>query len=101
MPQTKPPVRRQLSKCAYAKNSHKNTENEDERSLHNKLELYIWRGMGGKVFPVCWRKMVATGTGIEDHYQYAEGSYSVAWIEVTTVGPLLEKLQLWIIMCKH
>lgn len=79
----------------------KNTENEDERSLNNNLEFIYstsW-GMRGKVFHVGWREATARAAEIEDHYHYARESHSVEWIRVTTVGPLLEKLQLWIIMC--
>lgn len=80
MPQTKPPVRHQLSKCACAKSNHKkNTENEDERSLNNKLELIfdVMKGTRRHLFRVNRRKMAARGTGIEDHYHYVRGSYNV------------------------
>lgn len=81
----------------------KNTENEDERSLNNKLELIfdVMKGTRRHLFHVNRRKMAARGTGIEDHYHYVRGSYNAEWIRVTTVDPLLEKLWLWIIMYKH
>lgn len=68
------------------------------KSSHLKYRKW---GMGGTVFHGTWRKMAAKGTGIEDHCHPERGSYNVEWIRVITVGPWLEKPQLWIIMCKH
>lgn len=55
----------------------------------------------GRSVPCKLKEEGSMGSGIEDHSHFVEGSCRVAWIRVTTVGPLLERLQLWIIMCKH
>lgn len=66
MPQTKPPVRRQLSKCAYAKAVIKNTENEDEGSLDNKRELiYLMSSEAAKRTTVPWK---LKGDGSQRHW---------------------------------
>lgn len=79
----------------YRKGGWKKTEEQV------RAPIFAAMRHAGRSVPCKLKEDGSMGTGIEDHYHYVKGSCRVAWIRVTTVGPLLERLQLWIIVCKH